>query len=136
MVGEELQNYLRYYDVYESQYEYQANPEKREKIVALYEDLKNVAYANSGQISLDIDEDKKKAVFVYQGPYLFITETYGKRFLDTLWDTLGICPLLYVEPCDEGIKITMKADLYDKIVKADRRKELEEIRRTQKRIEN
>ncbi len=136
MAGEELQNYLRYYDVYESQYEYQANPEKREKMVALYEYLKNVAYANSGQISLNIDEDKKKAVLVYQGPYLFITEAYGKMFPHTLWDTLRTCSLICMEPCDEGIKIIIKADVYDKIVKADRSKELEEIRRTQKRIEN
>lgn len=136
MEREELQNYLRYYDVYESQYEYRENPEKRKKMVALYESMKTVAYANSGQISLNLNEDKKKAVLVYQGPYLFITEAYGKLFTPTLWDILKTCSLICMEPCDEGIKITIKADVCDKMVKADKSKELEEIRKIRKHMEN
>lgn len=61
---------------------------------------------------------------VYQDPYLFITEVYGKPFPHTLWDILRTYSLICTELCDEGIKITIIADVRDEMVKADRSKKL------------
>lgn len=125
---EKLQYYLEYYRIRESQHVKKANSKKIKDVIKLYEYLKEVAFANCGRITLDVDEKKLKASIVYWGSYLFITKEENDFIRDILLQLNGKYSLIYIEPSDGGIQINIKENLFDEVMVRDEKEKLEEVR--------
>lgn len=133
---EELQYYLDYCRVKESQFTYVPSEQKEQRLVRLYEQLKEAVFLSSGKISLTVDETKLRATLVCWSPYLFITEVCNGPVRDILGEIIRDAPRICIEAVGEGVQMTVEEELYDEVMTADRSRELEEICQKIKNLRN
>ena len=133
---DELQYYLEYCRIKESQFKKLPNLEKKQDILNLYEQLKELVFINGGKISLSIDEEQLRGTIVCWNPYLFIIEESDEPTRMLFQEIIGNYPLICIESVGEGIQITVETDMFDEIMVTDKSDELERIRLEIKKLKN
>lgn len=124
---EELQYYLEYSRVRESQFTCVPSEQKEQRLVRLYDQLKEAAFLSSGKISLTVDETRMRATLVCWSPCLFITEVCNEPVRDILGEIIRDSSMICIEAVGEGVQMTLEEELYDEVMVTDRSRELEEI---------
>lgn len=109
----EIVNRIRHYN---SHYIERLNPDKKERIIWFYGQLKSIAFTNAGHVTLTIDENEREAELKYMGKILFKTKELNYETGLILSTIFYHYDLVTIEHEEEYFTITVYEHLYDKIM--------------------
>lgn len=115
--------------------EHHPNPAKREKLTAFYRLMKKVAYIHSGRLSLEIDEETLEARLEYSGKSLCFMDEEAQESKNIVVELINQYSRVFIEPCRNGIRLSVEDDLYDVYVNAKDQELLDRIRKELREME-
>lgn len=123
-----LDLYMRYYRLWDSQYERIFSQTKKDKIFHLYNQLKMLAFLHNGKISLDINEVEMKAKLIYWGECLAVLPDQLDISKGILLDVLDAADLVYLSAADGGVEIRIEEEFCENIEIKNEQERLSELK--------
>lgn len=125
-----LELYLQYCRLWNSQNKRIFSNLKREKVLNLYKQLNDLAFIHNGKVSLDIYEEKMSAKLIYWGECIAVLSDDLDISKKILLDLLGASDMFYLSSVDGGIEIRIVQELCEKIETKNGQTALTELRET------
>lgn len=116
---QELEDFLEYCRLRDSQFHIQPSQLKRERVIRFYGVLKKLAFVYNGKAILDIDEKKMKARLLFWGKSIILLPGNHNEAKSILLDLLKNFEVIYIEEASGGIHLCFEENLYDEILIKD-----------------
>lgn len=130
---DELELFLEYCRLRDSQFDIQPNELKKERVIQFYGFLKKLAFVYNGKVTLDIDEKRMKARLLYWGKSIALLPENGDEEKDILLGLLKNFEVIYLEEKSGGVQLCFEENLYDEILVKDERVALLKIVETMRK---
>jgi len=129
-----LEHFMEFCSKLQGQMDDSRNKGRREKLLAFYKGMKQVAYIHSGRLALDIDEENFKGRLVYWGRCLAFMGEESQDTKEMVVQLISEYPSVFIEPRHGGIRLTVETDLFEQPLSENDLKILDRIRKELREI--